>query len=137
MDGGTSRASVPCKWRYLSAYIPNAVLRRAAPPPNEAVAHCGDLAIDTKRRVVMLRGDPISLTRQEFDLLALLVANAGAVFSRRALLSQVWRDDSDVTERTVDAAISRLRRKIERRPETPELIGTVWGSGYRFRDRLH
>ena len=56
----------------------------------------------------------MELTKQEFDLLYLLAARPGLVFSRAALLQQVWSGDTYVTERTVDTVISRLRRKIER-----------------------
>ena len=75
-----------------------------------------------------------SLTRQEFDLLYQLARRPGIVFSRAALLQNVWSDDTYVTERTVDTVISRLRRKIERDPQDPELILTAWGVGYKFVD---
>ena len=64
----------------------------------------------------------MELTKQEFDLLYLLAARPGLVFSRAALLQQVWSGDAYVTERTVDTVISRLRRKIERDPEDPEML---------------
>jgi DNA-binding response OmpR family regulator len=76
-----------------------------------------------------LRGEPVELTRQVFDLLHLLAARPGIVFSRAALLQQVWSGDTYVTERTVDTVISRLRRKIEREPQDPELLPTAWGVG--------
>ena len=76
----------------------------------------------------------MELTKQEFDLLYLLAARPGIVFSRAALLQQVWRDDAYVTERTVDSVISRLRRKVEQDPQDPELILTAWGMGYKFAD---
>ncbi len=79
-----------------------------------------------------MRGEPIELTKQEFDLLYLLVARPGIVFSRAALLQQVWSGDTYVTERTVDTVISRLRRKIERDPQDPEMLLTAWGVGYKF-----
>ena len=56
------------------------------------------------------------------------------VFSRAALLQQVWRGDAYVTDRTVDTVVSRLRRKIERDPQNPTLILTAWGVGYKFAD---
>ena len=76
----------------------------------------------------------VELTRQEFDLLHQLASRPGIVYSRAALLQNVWSDDSFVTERTVDTVISRLRRKIERDPQDPELILTAWGVGYKFAD---
>ena len=93
-----------------------------------------ELSLDHDRRAVVVRGEPVELTKQEFDLLYLLAARPGIVFSRAALLQNVWSGDTYVTERTVDTMISRLRRKIERDPQDPELILTAWGVGYKFAD---
>jgi DNA-binding response OmpR family regulator len=93
-----------------------------------------DLALDADRREAIVRGAPIELTKQEFDLLYLLASRRGIVFSRTALLAKVWQGDTYVTERTVDTVVSRLRRKIERDPQDPELILTAWGVGYKFVD---
>ena len=92
------------------------------------------LSLDLDKRQATVRGEPLELTKQEFDLLYLLAARPGIVFSRAALLQQVWRDDVYVTERTVDTVISRLRRKVEQDPQDPELILTAWGIGYKFAD---
>jgi DNA-binding response OmpR family regulator len=93
-----------------------------------------DVTLDPERRETIVRGAPVELTKQEFDLLYLLAARPGIVFSRAALLANVWGGDTYVTERTVDAVVSRLRRKIERDPQDPELILTAWGVGYKFVD---
>jgi DNA-binding response OmpR family regulator len=93
-----------------------------------------ELSMDHDRRTVVVRGEPVELTKQEFDLLYLLAARPGIVFSRAALLQNVWSGDTYVTERTVDTMISRLRRKVERDPQDPELILTAWGVGYKFAD---
>jgi len=93
-----------------------------------------DLTLDTERRQATVRGEPIELTKQEFDLVYLLASRAGIVFSRAALLSRVWGGDTYVTERTVDTVVSRLRKKIEHDPQEPELILTAWGVGYKFAD---
>jgi two-component system alkaline phosphatase synthesis response regulator PhoP len=93
-----------------------------------------DLTLDAERREAIVRGTPIDLTKQEFDLLYLLAGRPGIVFSRAALLSKIWSDDVYVTERTVDTVVSRLRRKIERDAQDPELILTAWGVGYKFAD---
>jgi DNA-binding response OmpR family regulator len=92
------------------------------------------LALDVEKRQATVRGTPVELTRQEFDLLALLAARPGMVFSRAALLQQVWRGDAYVTERTVDTVVSRLRRKVELDAQNPEMILTAWGVGYKFAD---
>jgi DNA-binding response OmpR family regulator len=93
-----------------------------------------DVALDPERREAAIRGRRVDLTRQEFDLLYLLAARPGIVFSRHALLTRVWPDDTFVTERTVDTVISRLRRKIEPDAQSPALILTAWGVGYKFVD---
>lgn len=90
--------------------------------------------LDPERRETIVRGRTVELTRQEFDRLYQLATRPGIVYSRAALLQNVWRDDTYVTERTVDTVISRLRKKIERDPEDPELILTAWGVGYKFVD---
>ena len=92
------------------------------------------MALDPERREALVRGRLVELTKQEFDLLYLLAARPGIVFSRSALLTKVWSDDTYVTERTVDTVISRLRRKVERDAQNPELILTAWGVGYKFVD---
>jgi DNA-binding response OmpR family regulator len=93
-----------------------------------------DVTLDLERREALVRGEAVELTKQEFDLLYLLAARPGIVFSRAALLAKVWSGDTDVTERTVDTVVSRLRRKVERDAQAPELIHTAWGVGYKFAD---
>jgi DNA-binding response OmpR family regulator len=92
------------------------------------------LTVDVERRQVTVRGEPVDLTKQEFDLLHLLASHPGIVFSRAGLLSKVWGGDRYVTERTVDTVVSRLRKKIERDAQDPELVLTAWGIGYKFVD---
>ena len=92
------------------------------------------LVLDLERRAAVVHGHPVELTRQELDLLYQLAVRPGVVFSRASLLQHVWSSDTFVTERTVDTVISRLRRKVERDPQDPELILTAWGVGYKFVD---
>jgi DNA-binding response OmpR family regulator len=115
-----------------------ALLRRASTPHHasrrEDVIDRGDLRVDLPRRTVEVRGDPVQLTFVEFELLALLAANPGVVFSRRQLLERI-RGSADYREpRTIDVHVRHLREKIERSPAEPELILTVRGVGYRFRE---
>jgi len=102
-------------------------------PPT--MLQAGDLSLDRERREATVRGARVELTKQEFDLLYLMASRPGAVFTRTALLEEVWSDDTYVTDRTVDTVISRVRRKIERDPQDPELLLTAWGVGYKFADR--
>ncbi len=115
-----------------------ALLRRAATPPaggrREELIDRGEVRIDLPRRTVEVRGVPVQLTFVEFELLALLSANPGVVYSRRQLLERL-RGGADYREpRTIDVHVRHLREKIEREPREPELILTVRGAGYRFRD---
>ncbi len=92
------------------------------------------LHIDPARRRVRVRGQDLDLTAQEFRLLHVLATHPGIVFSREALLTRVWPDQTFVTERSVDSLVKRLRRRIERDPANPEIIITVWGGGYKCAD---
>ena len=81
-----------------------------------------------------VNGDDVDLTAQEFRLLLVLATHPGIVFSREALLTRVWPDHTFVTERSVDSLVKRLRRRIEKDPANPEIVLTVWGSGYKAAD---
>jgi DNA-binding response OmpR family regulator len=105
----------------------NARTRRSSTPVG-----AGDVELHGDRRQVLVRGGEVPMTRQEFDLLYHLATHPDIVFSRAALLQNVWQEDTYVTERTVDTVISRLRRKVERNPHAPEMILTAWGVGYKF-----
>ena len=117
-----------------------ALLRRAAAPrPGERTAdeviQSGELRIDVPRRTVEVRGHEVQLTFVEFELLRTLAAAPGRVFSRRQLLERL-RGGADYREpRTIDVHVRHLREKIEQDPHQPELILTVRGVGYRFRER--
>ncbi len=117
-----------------------ALLRRAAAPragdrTEDEVIDVGELRIDVPRRTVEVRGQEAQLTFVEFELLRVLAAAPGRVFSRRQLLERL-RGGADYREpRTIDVHVRHLREKIERNPHEPELILTVRGVGYRFRER--
>ena len=82
-----------------------------------------------------VRSERVRLTYVEFEILAALARSPGRVFSRTMLLERVWGDSAYRDPRTVDVHIRHLREKLERDPRHPELIFTVRGVGYRFRDR--
>jgi len=115
-----------------------AVLRRAALSQQEAQFEepidAGELQIDFEKRSVIVRGEPARLTYVEFEILAALARAPGRVFSRTMLLERVWGDAAYRDPRTIDVHIRHLREKLEAEPKTPELILTVRGVGYRFRD---
>jgi DNA-binding response OmpR family regulator len=116
-----------------------AVLRRAALMRDdgelEEPIERGDLRIDFDKRHVQVRGNSVRLTYVEFEILAALARSPGRVFSRSMLLERVWGDSAYRDPRTVDVHIRHLREKLEQDPKHPELIFTVRGVGYRFRER--
>jgi two-component system OmpR family response regulator/two-component system alkaline phosphatase synthesis response regulator PhoP len=103
-------------------------------PAGERPVDIHGLHIDPARRGVRVRGEDVDLTAQEFRLLHVLATHPGIVFSREALLTRVWPDHTYVTERSVDSLVKRLRRRIEHDPANPQIILTVWGSGYKCAD---
>ena len=110
------------------------VLRRSPAPAPEAqrLVAVGDLEVDGPRREARLRGDPIRLTRKEFDLLYLFASHPGRAFTRSELLEEVWDFAWDGDTATVTVHVRRLREKIEADPSSPQHLVTVWGVGYRF-----
>lgn len=110
-----------------------AVLRRQTrdETPNARLVE-GSLIIDSSTQEVFVAGRPALLSALEFKLLHFLASKPRHVFSREQLLDRIWGLDCNVTARTVDVHIRRLREKIEAHPEEPELIQTVRGFGYRF-----
>ncbi len=114
-----------------------ALLRRAQLSPAGAPAELievDDLRIDTTRRSVQARGEAVQLTYLEFELLRTLASNPGRVFTRKQLLDELWGGSEFRDPRTIDVHVRHLREKVERDPAEPELIFTVRGAGYRFRD---
>jgi DNA-binding response OmpR family regulator len=109
-----------------------ALLRRSTGAVTERLLELPGLRIDPARRVVERDGGPVALTTLEFDLLYFLAARPGRVYSREALMEQVWGTDRVVDDRSIDSLVSRLRRKLERDPAQPAYVQTVWGAGYRF-----
>ncbi|MFL5804056.1 MAG: response regulator transcription factor [Roseiflexaceae bacterium] len=112
-----------------------AVLRRASGVLiPAAVLRGGDVTLDVERRAVQAGGRLVELTPTEFDLLAALMRNAGRPLSRAQLLDATQGDAYAGYERTIDAHIKNLRRKIEADPANPQQILTVFGVGYKFCD---
>jgi two-component system phosphate regulon response regulator PhoB len=125
----------PFSPRELAARV-RTILRRAGRSERQApVASLvfDGLEIDGRSREVRVDSDLVDLTAKEFDLLAFLAGAPKQVFSRGQLLEQVWDSSTDWQDAsTVTVHIRRIRRKIERDPNEPRWIATVWGVGYRF-----
>jgi len=114
-----------------------AALRRSrmvAEPPNEEPIERDDLTVDFERRMVTLREEEIGVTFVEFEILAALARSPGRVLSRETLLEHVWGDSEYRDPRTVDVHIRHLREKLETDPKEPQLLLTVRGVGYRFKE---
>lgn len=108
-------------------------LQVAAKPETDSI-RLGELTIDIERREVRSGDACIDLTAKEFDLLAHFARSPGRVLTRAQLLQHVWGYGHSGYEHTVNTHINRLRAKIERDPNRPQVIETVWGVGYRCRD---
>ena len=103
-----------------------------SPSPEAQRIVAGPVTIDLARHVVTVRERTVSLTRSEFQLLRLLAAKPGDVFSRSKIMEELWQTEFDGDERACDVHISNLRQKVEIDPQRPELVLTVRGIGYKF-----
>lgn len=109
-----------------------AVLRRATPDGNGGPITVGELVVDRRSHKATLAGDPLDLSRLEFELLAHLAERAGQVVSKQELLAQVWRQPLGGGDRTVDVHVSWLRRKLGESAREPRYLHTVRGVGLRL-----
>lgn len=135
--GADDYVTKPYRLRELVARM-RAVLRRTPAPPSPTVDHdagvttVGDVAVDSDRHRVHVRGEEVHLRRKEFELLTLLIDNAGRVLTRDTLIDRVWGTDYVGDTKTLDVHIKRLRGRIEVDPSNPVIITTIRGVGYRF-----
>jgi two-component system response regulator RegX3 len=134
--GADDYVTKPYRLRELVARM-RAVLRRRA---GEAAPHelngdaleVGDVALDPERHEVVIRGDAVSLPLKEFELLEILLANAGRVLPRDTLIDRVWGTDYVGDTKTLDVHVKRLRAKVELDPSSPTRIVTIRGLGYKY-----
>lgn len=130
--GADDYLTKPFSPRELLARI-RARLRRIKPQTVENEIIRGDLKIDLNRFQVSVRGEEVELTPKEFELLRVLAAHPGKVYSRDELLERIWGYEYAGDTRTVDVHVRHLRQKVERDPSNPEYIETLRGIGYRLK----
>jgi DNA-binding response OmpR family regulator len=111
-----------------------AVIRRNGGVKTGTCLSYKNLTVDTEKKTASLDGEILPLTRDEFNILALLMSRQTKIFTRDEILETVKGDDFDGFDRAVDSHIKRLRAKIEDDPKTPAYIETVYGMGYRMAD---
>jgi two-component system response regulator RegX3 len=133
--GADDYVTKPYRLRELVARM-RAVLRRA-PRVDEGAAGgevlvVGDVRLDPERHEVLVRGEVVALPLKEFELLELLLANAGRVLTRDTLIDRIWGPHYVGDTKTLDVHVKRLRSKIEDDPSTPRRITTIRGLGYKF-----
>ncbi|MFF3851877.1 response regulator [Micromonospora sp. NPDC002575] len=132
--GADDYVTKPYSPRELVARI-RAVLRRQSPDVAESGAPtlaAGPVRMDIERHVVTVDGGAVQLPLKEFELLELLLRNAGRVLTRGQLIDRVWGADYVGDTKTLDVHVKRLRSKIEPEPSAPRFIVTVRGLGYKF-----
>ncbi|MEV6304314.1 response regulator transcription factor [Actinoplanes sp. NPDC051861] len=129
--GADDYLTKPYSPRELMARV-RTLLRRAPRPEPEATLRVGGLALDPARHTVTVDGEPVVCTRGEFAILAAMSEQPDRVFSRAQLLHHTRGIDRSSTERTIDVHVSNLRRKIEKDPQRPSRLLTVYGVGYRL-----
>ena len=131
--GADDYVTKPYSTRELLARI-RAVLRRGGEPDDLAPAtvEAGPVRLDVDRHVVSVSGEEVTMPLKEFELLELLLRNAGRVLTRGQLIDRVWGSDYVGDTKTLDVHVKRLRAKVEPEPGTPRHIVTVRGLGYKF-----
>ena len=130
--GADDYVAKPFSPRELAARVRAILRRQARTAGKDEIVEIRELRLDVSTQDVTVRGKRVELSALEFKLLHYLASHPRRIFSREQLLDEVWGRDCAVTPRTVDVHIRRLREKIEARPDDPEYIGTVRGSGYRM-----
>ena len=133
--GADDYISKPFRVRELLARV-KSVLRRYSKDNADGIVKIGELSVNTAEARVLLRGEEVILTAMEYRLLLSFVNNRGTVLTRRKLLEEIWDASGEyVNDNTLSVYMKRLREKIEENPQSPRLLHTIRGIGYRMEDR--
>jgi two-component system, OmpR family, response regulator RegX3 len=134
--GADDYVSKPFRLRELIARVRAALRRSADEEPtsitSQEVLEIGDVRLDAGRHEVFVRGEPVPLPLKEFELLELLLANAGRVLTRDVLIDRIWGPNYFGDTKTLDVHVKRLRAKVEEDPSNPSRVVTIRGVGYRY-----
>jgi two-component system response regulator RegX3 len=137
--GADDYVTKPYRLRELVARMRAVLRRRSSDEPGPApsglldeVVEVGDVRVDHERHEVFIRGAEVRLPLKEFELLALLMENAGRVLTRETLIDRIWGADYVGDTKTLDVHIKRLRSKVEPDPAAPTRIVTIRGLGYKY-----
>jgi len=130
--GADDYVTKPYSSRELLARIRAVLRRRSEPEVDDAVIEIGPVRMDVDRHTVAVDGAEIAIPLKEYDLLEVLMRNAGRVLTRGQLIDRVWGEDYFGDTKTLDVHIKRIRSRIEPDPAQPRLLVTVRGLGYRF-----
>ena len=133
--GADDYMTKPYSSRELLARMRAVLRRRLDVADDDSGLECGDVKMDLVRHTVQVRGSEIPIPLKEFELLEVLMRNAGRVLTRGQLIDRVWGSDYGGDTKTLDVHVKRIRTRIERDPSNPGMLLTVRGLGYRFEDR--
>lgn len=133
--GADDYVTKPFSVRELIARI-KVVLRRTSPPDPEGALEYGPLRIDPNGFSLLYHGEAVKPTRAEFDLLRTLAKYPARVFSRDSLIRSIYEDEHPVTDRTIDACVKRIRKKLLAVAPETDPIETIYGVGYKLNQEL-